>query len=557
MVAYPYRAGEVKLPRIPDIKPTAKFGTIRINDRAWRPPIKVAPFGHIEGSLPPCPDTTDTPTLLAGAMKRFLFSPPAPDRQLLKGFKTFVEGWIKSNLTPLPVTEDVSFATWVEGINHPETRKDELRKLWHNINGTLDRKRHARVKMFMKEESYTDFKHGRAINSRHDAYKCATGPYFHAIEKQLFKLPWFIKYIPVVDRPSVILERLYREGGKYYASDFTAFESLFTKEIMEACEIPMYRYMTSLLEGGDEFMEMVRWKCEENVIDNKNFTVRVEATRMSGEMDTSLGNGFSNLMLWLYLASINGSEIDGFVEGDDGLFRVDGPPPTAEQFAKLGMVIKVEEHACLNTASFCGNVFDIQERTQVTDPRYAGINLLWIPGKYGNVKRATQLSLLRSKALSMKYQYPGHPILEALATRILYLTKGKDISVAFKQGYMNMWERDQLREAIDARMDLKFEKPISMRNRLLVEELYGVTVSQQIHNETEARKFELGDTLNFLWDIPESWSEYYKRFVTEAYSDSRSATPGTWGIDYKISLPVRPKFADPKCGWGAIFDMPD
>lgn len=557
MVAYPYRAGEVMLPNIPEIKSSTRFGKIRINDRHWRPPIKCAPFGHISGSLPPCPDTTDTPTLLAGTMKRFLFQPPALDKALFEGFRSFVKKWITENLNPLPVSEDVSFDTWVEGINHPESRKEELRKLWTQINGDLNRQKHSRVKMFMKEESYTDYKHGRAINSRHDAYKCATGPYFHAIEKVLFQLKYFIKYVPVVDRPKVILERLYREGAVYFASDFTAFESLFTEEVMLACEVPLYDYMTQLLPGHETFMEHVIWKTGENVIDNKNFSVRVNATRMSGEMDTSLGNGFSNLMLWLYLAEVNGSEIDGFVEGDDGLFRVDGPPPTSEQFAKLGMVIKVERHNCLNTASFCGNVFDIMEQSQVTDPRYSAINLLWIPGKYASVKRTTQLSLLRSKALSMKYQYPNHPILTPLSDRILFLTRGFDLKRVMRQGYLNMWERDQLCEAIKNQADLTVKTEIPMRNRLLVEELYGVTVEQQLYNEQQCANFELGDTLAFSWDIPASWQDYYRRYTTEAYADIRAATPGTWAVDYKIALPVRPNFVDPKAGWAHIFDQPD
>lgn len=557
MVAYPYRVGEVALPNIPDIKCSTRFGYVRMNERHWRPPIKCAPFGHIWGALPPCPDTTDSPTLLAGTMKRFLFDPPAPDKDLFDGFAAFVESWIKDHLQPLSVSDDVSFDTWVEHINHPETRKEELRQLWKQINGKLDRRKHAKVKMFMKEESYTDFKHGRAINSRHDAYKCAVGPYFHLIEQQLFKLPWFIKYVPVTDRPRVILERLYREGGVYYSSDFTSFESLFTPELMRACEVQLYKYMTQHLQGHEDFMEWVDWKVGTNVIENKNFSVRVDATRMSGEMDTSLGNGFTNLMLWLYLARVNGAEIDGFVEGDDGIFRIDGPAPTKEQFAQLGMVIKVERHDNLNTASFCGNVFDMTEMTQITDPRYAASNLFWIPGKYALVKDSTKKALLRSKALSMKFQYPRHPILTPLADRILFLTRTIDISVTLKQGYYDMWQRDQLKAAIDAKMDLNAETVIPMRNRLLVEDLYGVTVDQQLYNEGLIKDFELGKVLNFVWDLPHSWCKYYDQYVCDAYADPRCNTPGTWPSNHMVGLPVRPRYVDPDAGWSKLFKYTD
>lgn len=553
MVAYPYRVGEVALANIPEIKPTTKFGLVRMNERGYRPPCRAAPFGHIYGALPPTPDITDSPTLLAGAMKRFLFQPPTPDPAVLKRFSAFVENWIENNLDPLPVTEDVSFETWVDGINHPETRKNELRNLWKSLNGQIDQKRHAVVKMFMKDESYAEFKHGRAINSRHDAYKCATGPIFHAIEKKLFDLKWFIKYVPVEKRPSVIFERLYREGAKYYASDFTSFESLFTADIMNACEVHLYRYMTRNLSEAELFMEHVGWKVNQNVIQNKNFSVKVGATRMSGEMDTSLGNGFSNLMMWLFLAAENGAEIDGFVEGDDGIFRVEGAAPTTEQFASLGMVIKVEEHSQLNTASFCGNVFDVKIGTQITEPRYAAVNTLWIPGKYSRAKKTVQLALLRSKALSLHHQYPRHPILSALSHRLLYLTRSISLDPVLRQGYMDSWMRDQLINAIKFDTDLKTKTDIPIENRLLVEELYNVTIAEQLEIEDAFDNFELGDTLKLNWEVPTSWQQFYDTYVAHAPCDARQNEPGLWPQNHPVALPLKPKFADQNAGWEKLF----
>lgn len=529
------------LPDVKEVKGTTDFRRVVFSDRSFRPVMRAAPFGHIRGALPPTPDITDSPTLLAGAMKRFLFAPPEPDVELMERFGLFVKDWIAENLTPLAPTTDVSFDHWVENINHPQSRREELKTLWNSLSRKLDPAKHATVKQFMKDESYDSYKHGRAINSRHDAFKCATGPFFHAIEQVLFKLKWFIKYVRVPDRPDLIFDRLFRQGAKYYSSDFTSFESLFTPEFMLKCEYQLYDYMSQHLPNRDLFMSCVDMIVGKNKIEGKWFGVDVQGTRMSGEMNTSLGNGFSNLMMWLFLCHENGAECDGFVEGDDGLFRVDGVPPTAEQFAKLGMVIKLEEHEQLNLASFCGNVFDLRIRTQITEPTYAATNLFWIGGKYAFSGDTLQRTLLRSKALSLAYQYPAHPILSALADRVMYLTRSLDVRRVLKQGFFDEWTRAQLKEALEDYTPGSRSVPIE--NRLLVEGLYGITPDQQIAFEQKVASWELGQPLDLTWDVPETWAHYYDRYVTT--TRRRHATqPGFWPSNHMVNLPVRPTFSD-------------
>lgn len=82
------------------------------------------------------------------------------------------------------------------------------------------------------------------INSRTDEFKTLTGPTFKLIEKQVFANPWFIKNVPVRERCDYIVERLYKPGMKYYSSDYTSFEALFTPEIMRVVERELYHYMT-------------------------------------------------------------------------------------------------------------------------------------------------------------------------------------------------------------------------------------------------------------------------------------------------------------------------
>jgi hypothetical protein len=178
----------------------------------------------------------------------------------------------------------------------------------------------------------------------------------------VYEHPAFIKHVPVSDRPDYVRNMVYAVGRRYIATDYSAFESLFTKCIMEACEFELYEYMLSRHPEGKRILErMIRVLGGSNKLRYKYFTVMLEATRMSGEMCTSLGNGFSNLMFMEFVCSkVGSSRIEGVVEGDDGLFGVEGTLPTAEDFKKLGLAIKLEVHDTLDTAGFCGIIFDTE-----------------------------------------------------------------------------------------------------------------------------------------------------------------------------------------------------
>jgi hypothetical protein len=362
-------------------------------------------------------------------------------------------------------------------------------------------------------------------------------------------LKWFIKYIPVRDRPKALYERLWAPGATYYASDFTSFESLFTPDLMEAVEFQLYRYMTQYLPDKEKFYGYLDALKGDNHLRSKWFKTKVKGTRMSGEMNTSLGNGFANLMFWKFLCWKRGSECDGFVEGDDGIFRVNGTAPTAADFASLGLVVKIESHTDLNTASFCGNVFDEKIQTQITEPMFALANLFAIPGKYAFSKNGVHMALLRSKALSMYHQYPKHPILTAAASRLMTLTRSYDVRIVLRQGYLSEWERGQLLDAMQTvdHTDVEQER-VPLENRLLVESLHGVTVSQQKIIERKLAAFQLGDVLSLDYDPPQSWADYYREYVTRA-SRSVADCPPPKQYNYPCSLPMNPDFEDPEAGW--------
>jgi len=354
--------------------------------------------------------------------------------------------------------------------------------LWVQAGETI-KKDSRRVKTFVKDEFYSEFKHPRMINSRDDLYKIAVGPIFKLIEKEVFSLDWFIKKIPINQRPDYIYQRVYRAQQKYIATDYTAYESHFTKEIMEACEFELYRYMVDLLPEKHQFMQLLSALKSKNLICGNFFNYTVDATRMSGEMNTSLGNGFSNLMFMLFACSEVGAfNVTGVVEGDDGLFVMDGPRPTSETFKNMGLTIKLEVCESISTASFCGLIFDEEDLINISNPIEDLQTFGWSDKKYSNAGSNKLKGLLRSKSLSMLYQYQNAPIYQALARYGIRMTEGVR---AISSSHYNTYERDVIQEAycFYNKHSHIAHKAVPIRTRLLMEREFGISVETQLRIE--------------------------------------------------------------------------
>lgn len=470
------------------LRPEVNFTLVEGVDHnpGYRPVQQVSLGCHVKGVALPHVDHTDPETVLLGQNRRVCFQPPKPERQMIKKFGAFVQEWIEKNLVPLKPSTDTSFETWLANTNYTEARKQELRLAQSSIDGILD-KRHSKVGGFVKDETYPTYKNARGINARTDAFKGKVGPVFKLIEKELFQNKWFIKYVPVPERPRVI-QALYDEALKYFATDHTSYEGHFTLEVMKECEFRLYDYMSQNLDCHTEFMEYLNGTIGGmNYVKFKQFEYNIEATRMTGEMCTSLGNGFTNLMLILFVCRESGVEhTDGKLEGDDSLFGIPIDTTFKEEiFKQLGFTIKIEECANIHEASFCGNIYAPEDLNIITDPIESLIGFGWTKSKYLHSKNFRLMGLLRSKALSMLYEYRGCPILRELALYVLRCTEG----IRARSTAQTMWERDQ--EAM--RLDYMKKNPdwakvsVGKATRLLVEKLFRIPVELQLKYEAYLR----------------------------------------------------------------------
>lgn len=513
-MAYGYRYGEVVLPPIGPIKPT------RFTRGGKTPSLRtVAQVGTnyvVDGLAMPHPDPRHELTAKAGVLKRFANLPPEIDDSLFEELCCFVDEFIAANFKPLDPSSDATFNTWIEKTKYPRWRKDQLRKVWEDIDSDQMRTSAGECESFIKWESYPEYKHARPINSRDDEFKVRTGPIFKLIEEEVFKLGAFIKKIPVEDRPGYISERLKVDGNYYVGTDYSSFEASFIERILRAVEFRLYRFMIKALPGRHDFEAQIEQMVTNGVCKYGTFRAWVLGGRRSGDMCTSLGNGFTNLVVMEFLCSkYKCGPVLGVVEGDDGLFSFSKVHPPVEAFEKLGFRIKLERHAELETASFCGLIFDSQDLVNICDPTEALACFGWISPLYLRSKKSKIDSIMRAKALSYAVQYKGCPIVGSLAHCAMRHTRFADLRVALRSRALSMWEREQILHALECRK-WDFKEP-PMNTRLLMERVFGVPVSVQLYIEKELDAYDgAGPFIRLdhgLFSIHKDWSEYWTKYV--------------------------------------------
>jgi len=257
---------------------------------------------------------------------------------------------------------------------------------------------------------------------------------------------------------------------------------------------------------------------------------------MSGEMCTSLGNGFANLMLLNFACHSIGAECYECVEGDDGVARCEGGTPTPDLFEKLGMKIKLEKHLDLSRASFCGLVFDTVEMKNVTDPKKVLASFGWTEQRYASARHFKLCQLLRCKSLSLAYQYPGCPVISALARYGLRVTSTVTVGSRVLNR-MRPWEREHLLSMLGQEYDSSREglleptkipdEPVGPRTRILVEELYGISIAQQLllekmlDDKQDTAPIDCG-----CIEFPRIWYDYFGSYALGVKVGTSLCTPG-------------------------------
>ncbi len=301
--------------------------------------------------------------------------------------------------------------------------------------------------------------------------------------------------LPPEDRSSIILGLLTTDPN-LLISDYSSFESHFKPAVMQAMEMPLYRFLLTnqTPEFNHHFLQYwTTYVAATNEISlASQLRMKIDGVRMSGEMNTSLANGWCNLVLICFAMWDRGATWDeilalkGYVEGDDGIFNI--PPhiaPTSEQMQLYGFRLKMATTNDITEASFCGMVFDPSNGVLITNPHDALLKLGWIGRTHLNVNSKTMYELMLAKAMSYAWQYNGCPVVSPACFNIVrqLLRAGHTVTDKVYHIITDAYHVQQIKAAVSRFAAGLPEKAPTRTTRMIVSRLYAIQISEQLELE--------------------------------------------------------------------------
>jgi len=464
----------------------------------------------------PIADVKDTPSTVLGGVKRCFEDVPPIGGDYLKKCNRVVRRLL-NKLTPLDPDTDLSLEHWLKQTTYPEHKKNKIRKAYLEFTGELEASCRT-YKSFVKDESYTLPKFCRMIQGPSNLIKALFGPIIHAMEKSLIdQCDFLIKGVDVSDRPQYIQEKFAKIKENLISSDWSSFELQHQRADMSAIENRVFEHMASKLYDCDYYIgimwEFFKAKLKLNF--NDFSAVMKKLIRCSGDMWTSIWNCISNFIrMNAAIELCGGYNVECIVEGDDGLFSFDGKCPDEDFFLSINTRVKFKVEDALNEASFCGLIYGLNTRKVVTNPLAVLSDFGWSSMSYVKSNDAKCKLLLRAKALSYAYQFPGNPIITSMCRAVIRLTSAKGIRRLIHRGNFSEWERSLLLECL--RHPVIMTEP-TLETRVMVERLFGVPVSTQIivenkfNNLTAIPNYMSFPELEVLTDL--AWVDYASNFI--------------------------------------------
>lgn len=482
----------------------------------------------LRGYAMPTPNIRSINNAANGALKRVLGKVGVPTARGLKKFRSFVRLLLRKNFEPLQPGMDMSCEKWLDMCNnYNEARKAELLKVASEFGfPELFKSSDRIVETHIKSESYPSYKYPRLINATQDKVKLGLGAASKYIESVVYANEGevtikFIKHVPMTQRIAYIQELMGYGCVKWFSTDYSSFECSFSTEFMGVCEQQLYKHMLAYYPDiYQRFKLMTGW----NYCHTKSgVSIKIRARRMSGEMTTSLGNGFSNLALMAFIFNEHNLHVLGaVVEGDDGLGSTSQHIDFNKDAQVFGFKVKQLFSTVLGSSGFCGMSYDDYDQCLVVDPYERIMSLGWTASPtfmHAGPKKLEQA--LRAKALSLAYECPGCPILTELSDYILRCTRNVIPKFEYEywqeQIFAGVQDRTRLSDQV-----LAARKGRTHRTRELFYELYGISPVQQMECERYLNELKglqpLEGPIRVLFetcDRPDvnDWSLYYDMHI--------------------------------------------
>lgn len=459
---------------------------------------------HSTDDVPFCVSQSDKLLAQAACRKRLLPKRPLPNTERIAELKEFVRRYIHKHYTPLPALnfEEIT-KTWIEeNSNFNQAKKSSLLRALDKFleQGHLHECDYVR-KSFMKTEFTQEEKLPRYINGASALFSVRFGAITHLIEKQVYKrTSAFVKGHSPSEIPSML--NAISHSACFAEGDYTSFEGHFSPEYFDAVEVQLFRYMLSnnpdilkdfLRNYYQTKNRTVRGRRVKYIVPrtlrlvNKRYEIRVIGIRMSGDPWTSLFNGFSNCMNYMFYAWKGGFDIDLLVEGDDSSVTQPYNYFRKEMFAELGMVIKIEPKFAISDVVFCGCHYLHNEQKLLISPTSIVNTSYTCTREYITCSDTKALGLLRAKAMSLWCLGKNSPVVGPFAAKLLKLAGTGPVIV---DGANKWWENFILKTYNGVST---FE--CTDQCRVFYANRFGITISQQYYLEDVIEKAKSLDQL--------------------------------------------------------------
>lgn len=468
--------------------------------KSYTNPIYQLSIFDLTPDVPWCTNPNSKINQYCAYRKRLAGKRPPINNLFLTTIESITKEFLTTNFKPLPYIEndmDKYFKKWLEdNKTYVEGRKKQLRLAYYLLSTRnhpyrLTNKDYT-CKSFIKRELYEEAKNARIINSRTDSFKVMVGPFIHYLERIMYpkqydfrgqKSHFFAKGISPRDLPSNIM-RL-NKYPFFLETDYSSFEGSFDPCYVDVVECELWRYMfknnpiilSAIMNTYLDHDKNGRLQPRIQNLESDMYHAKVRGARMSGEMWTSLGNGFSNLMNMITICTLKGIKFDGMVEGDDGLFGLTANTIDQHDFESLGFSIKMKYAKQLLDTDFCGNYINTETENVILPPEQI-VRLAWTHSSvYFKQSHQKKLALLRMKVMSTYVMGKNTPILGPLCYKIMHLIGPGDMLHEVSSKWYDQLILENIKNSEFDQVSIKDS------DRQYYNYRFGITISDQISLE--------------------------------------------------------------------------
>lgn len=354
------------------------------------------------------------------------------------------EKFIPEYIKPLEAgwTYESALQYWMDNCKrYTVKKKKELLKLQKQIlSGTYEARYHGKddplglavINVFQKCENYPEVKEPRAISACSQECKALLGGFYHLLEIHAKKsTPFFVKGM----NPYMIREKMRELSQKwslFMGSDYSSYEGSQDYQWQNLIEKRILKEW--LLNYPDVYQQIDRiYTKGHDIYWRKRYFGHLNGKRMSGDVQTSLGNGICNALIWKFVSYKCEAPMDILVEGDDAFICTDKPLDVSI-VQQLGFDCKIDGPS-FNYEDICflsmyqyhsvpfGNIPKVIDKIGTVKSSF--FTTQWQQGKEDKIR-----DYAYTKAYCFLFMYVGTPIIDPICRQIMRVSGGKfDISL--------------------------------------------------------------------------------------------------------------------------------